>query len=876
MRLAGRLGRSLIGLVPLVAFCAPAFAQQRPFDVPSAEAARVLPEFARQAGIQIIAPGRHLRGIVLPEIKGTFDVREALRTLLAGTRLDIVSDSQDIIVLRPSFRKTAKISDVAVRPGNRPATRDEGEMLRDTDIGEIAITASRRSETLRRVPMSVTAFSADDLEMKAVRSIDDIVRATPGVNLARTFANNNSLSVRGVASSGANTTGIYIDDTPIQARTLGVGSYNGYPLIFDLDRVEVLRGPQGTLFGAGSMGGTIRFITPTPSLVDTTTTARFEVSNVEHGAMSYEAGIAHGVPLAEGKIGARLSAWIQRTGGYVDRVDPTSREVTARNVNSGDAKMLRADVRFALSDRLTATPSFYFQEIERGDLGQYWEEYSDPRAGDFRTAIVTPQPTTDRFRLPSLKLQFEADTFDVFSNTSYFDRFERSTYDYSTLIPAYFVLTHFDPRFPNYKAAALFINRQRVLTHETRVQSAHTQSDVQWIAGVFLNSSKQSAYEHITDPDFPRLIDTVYGQTVAERFGMGMLSGDRIFIQDDVARDRQYAVFGEVSYTVFDKMTLSAGGRYAHMSFELDNYGTGPFNGGTTTAVDGTTNDKGFSPKFGISWQSDDDALYYVTVAKGFRAGGVNQPIPYAEGLCKEDLDRILGGPASPTYRSDSIWSYEAGSKRSFLDGRLYAAMSAYYLEWDDLQQGRTVCGLNFIDNSGAASSKGFDLALTFRPSIDVTLGLAVGYADANYTNTIFGAPNPATGARAITVAKGNGLLVQPWTVTANAQHYVDLFGQAGYVRVDYEHRGGFNMSAALDPRTAVYNSSGLEPQPTHFFTARLGAYINAWDVSLFVKNLTDSSTQLSRFVDRITVKGLRKGRTFQPRSIGVTATARY
>ena len=853
--------------------CGPAFAQHREFDVESAEAARVIPEFARQAGIQIIAPGRHLRGIVLPEIRGTFDVREALHMLLAGTRLDVVSDSRNVIVLRPSFTKRVELSKIVEHVGSRPVLQSEA--LADTDIGEIAITASRRSETLRRVPVSVSAYSADDMEVKTIRSIDDIVRNTPGVNLTRGFGNTASISIRGVAAAGAGTTGVYIDDTPIHTRTLNVGSYISFPLIFDLDRVEVLRGPQGTLFGAGSMGGTIRFITPVPNLFGTSTYARFESSVVEHGSVNYEGGIAHSMALVEGKVGARISGWFQHSAGYIDKVDPSSRAITAQDINSGEAKAIKADVRFAVSDRLTVTPSFYFQEAKREDIGQYWEEYSNPRVGDFRSGITTPQNSTDRFRLSALKIQFEGETFDIFSNMSYFDRFETSNYDYSTLIPAYFVLNHFDPRFPNYEARAHFINRQRVFTEETRIQSARTDSNLKWITGVFLSSAKQSAYEDIFDPQFPALIQTVYGQSVLDRFGMGMLAGNRVFNQDDIARDKQYAAFGEMSYTLFDKMTLTAGGRYARMSFELTNSATGPFNGGLTTSIDRKTRDSGFSPRFGVSWQANNQVLHYINIAKGFRPGGVNQPIPY-NGLCREDQDRILGGPAPTAFRSDSLWSYEAGSKGSFLGGRLYAAVSVFYLKWDDQQQGRGACGLNFIDNSGEAASKGFDLTATFRPTAELTFGMSVGYADANYTNTISGAPNPATGVRLITTAAGNSLLVQPWSLTLNAQQYLNLFGVSGYIRADYEHRSGFNAAAVHDPRTSVYYSSALIPAASHFLTARVGAYINVWDLSLFVKNATDASTQLSRFVDRATVPGLTKGRTFQPRTIGLTATVKY
>src|SRR6185312_9898612 len=194
-------------------------------------------------------------------------------------------------------------------------------------LEEITVTAQRRTERIQDVPISISAFSSEQMDAQGVRDIDAIARLTPGITFQRTDARNtsaSSISIRGIASAaGAATTGIYIDDTPIQVRYLGAGgaAFNAFPQVFDLDRIEVLRGPQGTLFGAGSEGGTVRFITPQPNLTHTSAYVRSELGYTEGGDPSYEAGAAFGAPIIQDKVGFRVSAWFRRDGGWVDRTE---------------------------------------------------------------------------------------------------------------------------------------------------------------------------------------------------------------------------------------------------------------------------------------------------------------------------------------------------------------------------------------------------------------------------------------------------------------------------------------------------------------------------------------------------------------------------
>src|ERR1700676_3146993 len=238
-------------------------------------------------------------------------------------------------------------------------------------LQEITVTATRREEGLSKVPISVSAYTQETMDIKGIRDFADIARFTPGVTIDANQTN--SISIRGISSSGgAGTTGIYIDDTPIQIRALGFNPDDTLPKTFDLDRVEVLRGPQGTLFGAGSEGGTVRYIMTQPSLTQFTSYARSEVSYTEGGAPSYEAGLAMGGPIINDTVGFRVSAWFRRDGGWINRIDPTTLAVVDKNANHDETAVLRAAFTWAPVSGVQVTPSVVYQDRQRTDVYIYW------------------------------------------------------------------------------------------------------------------------------------------------------------------------------------------------------------------------------------------------------------------------------------------------------------------------------------------------------------------------------------------------------------------------------------------------------------------------------------------------------------------------
>src|SRR6202044_3911263 len=291
------------------------------------------------------------------------------------------------------------------------------------------------------------------------------------------------------SQAGSGTTGIYIDDTPIQARALGLNANNTLPAVFDLNRVEVLRGPQGTLFGAGSEGGTVRYITVQPSLTQSSVYAKAETSYTEGGAPSYESGVAAGIPVIDGVFAVRVSAWYGRVGGCIDGVDPTTLEVVDKNANYDETTVLRVAALWQPNDALKVSPSILYQNGHRNDVTIYWPEYSDPSSNRYVSANPTARPEPDLFYLPSLNVQAEMGPVRLISTTSYFDRREISGYDgtlynlgyYQSQIPAYgnaaglaaFPLldgtgVHLPAGLTDYRAPASVTNTQRNVTQEFR------------------------------------------------------------------------------------------------------------------------------------------------------------------------------------------------------------------------------------------------------------------------------------------------------------------------------------------------------------------------------------------------------------------------
>ncbi len=831
----------------------------------------------------------------------------------------------------PRFVLTAAIAgilSIAIHPTAARSAPGADNTAAASPLEEVVVTATRREESLSKVAVSVTAITQEGLDLRGIKDIQDVARFTPGIKVDNTGTNN--ISIRGIASSGgAGTTGIYIDDTPIQMRALAFNPDEALPKSFDIDRVEVLRGPQGTLFGAGSMGGTVRYITAQPSLHKTSIYSRSEVSITQGGDPSYEAGIAAGGPLIDGTFGARISAWYRKDGGWIDRINPDTGATEDKRANHNETTLLRLAAIWAPNGNWTVTPSFYYQEEKRNDVDNYWTLYSNPSSHHFVSANPTQRYSPDKFYLPSLKIEADFDKVHVISNTSYYHRDDLTGYDgtlynlgfyqnfFAFALPVLFLdgtgMHLNDPAYNppggpgaiGYRSPATVDNSQRNFTQEIRLQSVDDNAKLTWTTGLFYSVNKQEYLEQIHDPQLGQFLQAIYTDTgnslgagatpndyILDYFGIGYDPGyptDSYFLHTH-AKDEQLAWFGEGSYKLTDRTKLTLGARYAQMKFNFDSLTGGPQIYDVNASRTSGRSENSFTPKLSVQFQADPSDMYYFTYAKGFRPGGGNNPLPIV--ACATDFDAQhldLPNGAPPTFDSDTVNSYEVGAKNNF-NNRFKLASSIYYIKWQNIQQTVVppVCQISFIANLGEATAKGIDVQADVAVTDHFTMELSGGYTDARYTQDSRISQNPLVKP---IVASGDAISGQggqpnaPFTGSVGLEYKFSAFSRDSFVRLDYEYSGAPKwLSASQDLATGQANAANYALPATNFMTLRGGATLGEWQVAAFVENLTD--THVVTNYDFTIVPGdptspvdaqntVQRNYTYRPRTFGLSFTYR-
>jgi iron complex outermembrane recepter protein len=785
----------------------------------------------------------------------------------------------------------------------------------DTATGpleEIVVTATRHEESLSKVPISITALSQDDMDTRGIKDILDVARFTPGINIDNSGTNN--ISIRGIASTGgAGTTGIYLDETPIQMRALAFNPDEALPQSFDLDRVEVLRGPQGTLFGAGSEGGTVRYITTQPSLTQTSIYSRDEVSFTQGGAPSYEAGIAGGTPLIDGTLGVRVTAWYRNDGGWINRINPVTLDTVQDNANYTQTKLFRIAAIWAPSDQWKVTPSFYYQDRYANDVQNYWPLYSDPGSNRFVDANPTQRTVPDTFYIPALKIEGDLGAVNLISNTSYYHRKEETGYDgtlynlgfyqaqgaepvfaQSSFLPGVFPLLdgtglHLPAGATDYTAPASVDNGQQNLTQEIRLQSADLTAPFIWTTGIFFSANRQSYLEQIHDPSLNALTEAALGLPYTQVFYYDNAAGnpvpvtydprfpnDSYFLQT-FSKDQQIALFGEGSYSFTDQLKATVGLRYSKTKFSFNTLTGGPQLFLPPQSNSGDKKENSFTPKVSLQYQYDPHDMYYFTYAKGFRPGGANNPVPQA--ACGTDFANFGISQAPATFNSDTVNSFEVGAKNNF-DNRVKIASSIYYIRWNNIQQTVVppICQISFITNLGQAVAKGADIQADIALTDNFTAEVSAGYTDARYTQSSQLSPTETTPI----VASGDAIVGQsgqpgpPVTASIGLEYKFTVIGRDSFVRVDDEYQSRPKWVGAIqDSNTLQYDPANYTLASTNFASARAGMKFGDFQLEAFCDNLTDTHvvTNYEWSIDP-SVAGtsrLERDFTFRPRTIGLT-----
>ena len=703
-------------------------------------------------------------------------------------------------------------------------------------IDEIMVTATRREQPLQAVPISLSAVGEIELEQRGVDELGEFFRVVPGIQYTDFGTTGRrgerNVTLRGIVGVGAGgpLVGYYIDEVPLPVSD---------PLLFDVSRVEVLRGPQGTLYGAGTAGGTIKIVTNKPDADEFDSRIDASASSTLSGGTNYGFKGMVNIPLAENAAALRLVGYYEDADGYIDSIIApagSAPEVIANSpaaaeddFNSVERRGVRATLQLAPSDRLTITPML---QIHRADMGGEANHY--PTLGDLQ--IIREVNTTQEsdFDLFNITVNYELDTASFISASSYFNTEYAGVEDLSnnvrSLAGAAIGLSSPDP-------APFFLDTTKNgWVQEFRLVST-AESRLRWTAGLFYQEHELEDNSTVTATNL-----TVPGTSIIAVPELEVFSADR----DD--RTEEFAAFGEVYFDINDSLTLTLGARWFDYTLETRVNSSGAFGAGPGELR--VAEERDIRPKVALAYQITDDHLVFASASKGFRTGGVSDPVPDID-PCNIALAEAGYSEAPTDFDADVIWNYEIGTKTSWADNRFIANVTAFYIDWSNIGQalnlrdfGDGTCAFSPTVNAGEASSKGVEVESRIRPSDALSFGVSVAYTDATL------------GANSAIGAEGENIPNVPELTTSISGEYSFSFTNSldGFIRADYQY---------VDER--IGEETLLESYD--LTNVRIGIGHEDWTLSLFGNNLGDSRPALG---DRSFGYDFLRFTTLRPRSIGL------
>lgn len=768
-------------------------------------------------------------------------------------------------------------------------------------LEEITVTAQKRSETLQSVPMSIKALTDAELVRSGAQTFSDLAWRIPALSFRSPGPGRQKLTLRGISSaSGAPTVSFYLNEAPLAAASSAANTSfqqgNVEPNLFDIDRIEVLRGPQGTLYGASSMGGTVKVVTKAPNLDEVEAKINGQVSTTKEGGENWAANAAINLPLIEGKAALRVTGSLIENDGFIDRVigdfdhdgrvnGPLPSDVTfpsrtpnpdvpvrrIRDVNTEEVRSIRAALRFDPTDNLSIQPSVFFQRTRQDGKSSYDEV---PGLREQRRNFDIPEPYEDEFLLANLTVDYDFGGVSLISSTSYLDRDIHNVEDFTDLMSYFFGYSSnpddlpaqrriiatgnlwdlSTPPFPAtvqpFPAQSSETVANEDFTQEFRL-SSNDDGRLQWIFGLYFKNTKGRAGYNFVIPGYSDAFP-------AWRTILGGTFGDTFAIVNGRTEYKEYAVFGEATYAFTERLEVKLGARWFDYKNSFDRSAQGLFFGTPVPSIiAGEATDNGINPKVLLSYEYSDDAQVYGTVAKGYRPGAGNAPIPVSR--CGDDLARLGLSEAPLSYGPDQLWSYEIGSKSRLFGGRATVNAAVYYIDWTDVQQRIVLptCGANYIDNAGSAKSRGFELEFDALVTQSLRLSGGVGYTKATFKE----------GAPFSDVEKGDRLLDAPeWTLNFSGEYmFTVLSAGDAYARASWSY-----VDSSLDVK-------GIEKAAYDILDLRVGLALDSWELAVFAHNVLDETAELTK-VDTIgqIYPSLTRVATNRPRTIGLSVTKNF
>jgi len=753
------------------------------------------------------------------------------RPLLNGSLPALTATAAAIgLLLTPAVRAQEAAAPPAAT-ASAPEPAEPAKAAPAPKVEQVVITATRRREPIREVPMAVDTLSASELEKSGAQNLTDYLSAQPGVEVQSWGGTGlGAIAVRGVTTGDQTsaTVGTYIDDTAFGSSTAyALGSTTALDMgLLDLNHIELLRGPQGTLYGAGAMGGVLKYVTNDPDASEFFGSLSAGGRYTEHGEWGNTVNGILNVPLKEDTAAMRVAAFRDQVAGYVDVVGPAA----AKDVNGGTttggriAFLLEPTSRFRV--RLTATT----QDIERDgtDYVDYDGATGRPIHGDLTKQLFVAEPYSVKIDLASADLEYDFGSARFNSVTAWqHNRVNHRIDDSAVLVPALAAAglelgtTPFDQSVDLKKT-----------TQEFRLTSAAGQP-IEWLAGLWFDDERASNDQLVTST----LPDGSEGPDLAQAAQPSIY--------------REYAAYGDLTWNATPRLALTAGARVARNEQTYTQRSDGLLFGGLTELT-------GDSEETSETWLGTaryaltPESNAYVRIASGYRPGGPNAVV----------RDPVTGDPLAPTtFEHDSLWSYEAGYKAELADKSLAFEAAVYDVEWSNIQQFYAVNNISVIVNAGDARVKGLELGSTWRPDARWNLHGSVAAVDARLVQD---APGLASsGARLPLTPEFSG--------TVGATFAFALGGHASYATLDEHYTG---------ERNAGYDGSATAPNyhlPAYWLTnLSAGIDFGRMDIALFVRNAFDARGQAAASTGMFASGGPVQVSPVLPRTVGVTFTGRF
>ncbi|WP_293676024.1 TonB-dependent receptor [uncultured Phenylobacterium sp.] len=759
-------------------------------------------------------------------------------------------------------------------------------MAADAEVEELVVTARKRDEALIDVPFSVAAQSEQVMRNHGVTNVEELSRTVASFSVQNLGPGQSQVAIRGISAGQIvrdqpgvkEQVGVYLDESVIS-----LSLFTPDLDLFDLNRVEVLRGPQGTLYGSGSLSGTVRYITNQPTTDAFKGVVEATVSTVEGGGTGGNIKGAVNIPVNDG-IALRVSAYTEKFPGFIDAVQPGGVD---KDVNDGTRTGVRAALLLKASENFSITPRLVYQKINvdgfnRVDIynvlaNEFTTTRPAVRLGGLKQFTQLQEKFEDRFILGDLTLQYDSGDHRFTSISTFSDRDVLVVRD-ATALTGSVTGGSIGLGEPIYTLDAPLIDTTDVksFTQEARISTTGDQR-LQWVVGAFYSRIERDYSQDLPVIGFTALsgIPTVGAAAPT----------DHLYFSTVPYEQTQIAVFGEGTFSVTDRLDVTAGLRYA--DYEESRFLT--FDGifaAPTINVPGKTDASNLAPRVIVAYEATDDITLNAQVSKGFRLGGINDPLNAP--LCTPADLASFTALSTPGFKNETVWNYEAGAKAR-LGSAGSITVAGFYADINNLQATIDAgsCSSRIIANVKSARSVGFDVELAYRLTENFDVAATASYNDAQLTSSL----RDSAGVPIQGLADGNRLPTVPkFQASVSLGYERELStGMEVFSNLTFQHVGKrFTQISDQEsnPRTVPLfpNMGGgtanslifpLELPSYDIVNLRVGIRADGFEAALFVNNLGDERAKLS--IDR--ERGLRARYGFitnPPRTYGATVRKEF